>query len=223
MAHVIGQTPRPDLTFELGRRFPSAHFRIVGALDDVPLGEIAPCAVDGYPLETRLRDGSRVVVDAEFVAVRLQRAIDSHDADASAHLVLCAGPFPTLVAPTKPSGRRTPVIRPFDVAAEEFAHRGYGRLDVMVPFAAQAAPARQKWTDAGFTCRVHVLDGRPAELGLLEWVSGLVRDGGAQVVVFDYVGFSPAALDEVAVRLHLPVVDLGHLAMDTLERHLGAI
>ena len=65
--YVIGQTPRPDLTGELTGRFSSVRFEILGALDGLERADIPPCPARGYPLETKLRDGSRVVVDAAFV------------------------------------------------------------------------------------------------------------------------------------------------------------
>ena len=162
VAHVIGQTPRPDLTVDLRRRLPEVRLRIVGALDRVRSPDVAP-AIDGdYPLETRLRDGTRVVIEAGYVAPLLQDSIDRHDPDADVHVLLCAGPFEDLSTPVDSSGRSTPLIRPFAVATEHLAARGHRRLDIVVPFRDQAAPARGKWTGAGFSCRVHVLSDRPA-------------------------------------------------------------
>jgi hypothetical protein len=221
-AYVIGQTPRPDLTADLERRFPSAKVRVVGALDGVRPEELMPCSPDGYPLETRLRDGRRVVIDEGSLAPLLQRAIDAHDDDATVHLVLCAGPFPGLEAPAGPSGARTPLIRPFDAAIAELAARGFHRLDVLVPFAAQVAPATTKWTDAGFVCRVFALADRPSELPLPAWVADLVGDADADALVFDYVGFPADLLGAVATPLKIPVFDPGHLALDVLEHTLGA-
>ena len=190
-------------------------------MDGVQPEGIAPLAIGGHPLETLLRDGNRVILDAGFVAPLLQDAIEAHDADASAHLILCAGPFPELAAPATPSGHRTPLIRPFHVGVAEFRKRGHHRLDLMVPFAAQAAPAMEKWAEEGFACRVHVLAERPLELTLPAWVSGLVGEGDAEALVFDYVGFPSATLGEVAVRIEIPVFDLGHLALDELEKILS--
>ena len=223
IAHVIGQTPRPDLSNDLQRRFPSTRFRVVGALDGLRPGELPPLAHHGYPLETLLRGGDRVVVDADFVAPLLQDAIEANDAGASAHLILCAGPFEELVVPTKPSGHSTPLIRPFDVGVAECLRCGHHRLALLVPFAAQAAPARKKWTGAGFSAQVHVLADRPKALTIDEWVSNLVGESDADVLVFDYVGFPSEVLEEVAARVEIPVFDLGHLALDELDKVLSAL
>lgn len=222
IAHVIGQTPRPDLTAGLRRRFPEVRFRVVGALDDLRSDEIAPSAPGGYPLETRVRDGSRIVVDAAFVAPLLQNAIIRHDEGASAHLLLCAGPFHGLASPGSPSREATPLIRPFEAAVEQLVEGGYRRLDVLVPFDRQVTPAREKWAATGFSCRVDVISDRPGELTLPAWASELVSEGDAEALVFDYVGFPPATLNEVAARIEVPVFDLGHFALRALEGALDA-
>ncbi|MGI9626369.1 MAG: hypothetical protein ACR2QM_06000, partial [Longimicrobiales bacterium] len=103
------------------------------------------------------------------------------------------------------------------------AERGYRRLHILVPFEAQATPAMDKWTEAGFTCDVQALAARTTDLPLSEWVSGLVRDSGAEALVLDYVGFPSSTLGEVTARLEIPVFDLGHLAFDATEEILGAL
>ena len=223
--HVIGQTPRPDLTEGLTDRFPSLRFEITGALDALEAADVPACGPRGYPLETRLRDGTRVVVDAAFLEPLLQAAVTALDARVSAHLVLCAGPFPKLAPPPPPAGsprRRTPLLRPFDVAVAHLTARGMRRLDVVVPFAAQAAPSMDKWGAAGFSCRVHVFEERPRHRPVGDWASGRVAGSRAQALVFDYVGMRPDILDEVVRRLDRPVFELGRLAMDALQETLAA-
>jgi hypothetical protein len=221
-AYTIGQTPRPDLTESLAGRFPGVEFAVHGALDGIERDEIPACPPRGYPLETRLHDGTRVVVDAAFLEPRLQEAINGMDADASVHLLLCAGPFPNLTVPTLPVVP-TPLIRPFDVAVADFKKRGFRTLDVIVPFADQAAPAMDKWGAGGFACRAHVFTEKPRHRSLTEWLSGLVRGTRAQALVFDYVGFPADTFDEVAAAVPVPVFDLGHLAMNALEETLKTL
>jgi protein AroM len=211
--YTIGQTPRPDLTEDLTRLFASVRFEILGALDDLSEDRIPVCGSDGYPLETRLRDGTRVVVDATFLEPRLQEAIAGWDDHVAFHLVLCAGPFPHLTA------RRT-LIQPFDVAVAELTGRSLRSLEVIVPFTAQAAPSAHKWEVAGFRCRMHVLGEKLGTLSVAEWLSQRQTGADADALVFDYVGFPVAILDEFAAAVDIPVFDLGRLAMDAFKREL---
>jgi hypothetical protein len=220
--HIIGQTPRPALTELLAGRFPGVEFAVHGALDGLDRDEIPECPPRGYPLETRLQDGTRVVVDAAFLEPRLQDVINGMDAEASVHLLLCAGPFPNLTVPTLPVVP-TPLIRPFDAAVAEFKKRGYRTLDVVVPFAGQASSGMDKWGAEGFACRAHVFTEKPRHRSLTEWLSGLVKGTRAQALVFDYVGFPADTRDEVAAAVPVPVFDLGHLAMDALEETLKTL
>jgi protein AroM len=209
--YTIGQTPRPDLTEDLARYLGSSRSEIRGALDGLDEGQVPVCGADGYPLETRLRDGTRVVVDAAFVEPLLQQAIDEWDGRVSTHLVLCAGPFPRLTA------RRT-LIQPFNVAVTELTEHGLRSLEVVVPFAAQAAPAVRKWEAAGFSCRAHELDKKPEAMPVARWLADRLTETSADALVFDYVGSRAAFLEEVGAEIGVPVLDLGHLALDALFR-----
>lgn len=222
-AYVIGQTPRPDLTDDLERRWPEMTIEVVGALDPVSIGDIESCDACDYPLETRLRDGTRVVVDASTIEAHLQRALDSFSGSAAAHLILCAGPFPSLVAPAGAGSHQTPLIRPFEGAVPVLRSRGFRRLAILVPFEAQGQPAARKWTIAGFepAC-VHALSDKPSATSIPEWVSAWASGADADAVVFDYVGFPTDVLDDVAAATGLPVIDLGRLALEGLAEMLRA-
>lgn len=212
--YTIGQTPRPDLVENLAASFVSSRLEICGALDGMGKGEIPACGAGGYPLETRLGDGTRVVVDAAFVESRLQDAITRRDARVSAHLVLCAGPFPRLAA-------SKPLVRPFDVAAAELAAKGFHLLEVLVPFAAQAAPSLRKWQAAGFSCRAHALTNTNVSsvaARLAERVSG----NRADALVIDYVGLPGEILEKLRTASDIPLFDLGHLGVRALQRALTA-
>jgi len=212
-AYTIGQTPRPDLTRDLAQRFPSVRFEVLGALDEMEEPGIPESEPDGYPLETRLRDGSRVVVDAEFLEARLQALVSDRDDRVAAHLVLCAGPFPSLTA-------QRPLIRPFEASVVELERRDVRSVEIVVPFAAQAAPAARKWEAAGFECRPHVMEAAVDETPITAWLMGRLGGTDADALVFDYVGLPSSLIDEVATAVSIPVFDLGHLAMDRLERTL---
>jgi hypothetical protein len=222
-AYVIGQTPRPDLTDDLQRRLPGTAIEVVGALDGLSIDQVETCRECDYPLETRLRDGSRVVVDAAWVEARLQDALDAWDGEALAHLVLCAGPFPSLALQPRADVRPAPLLRPFDTAARVLRERGYRTLAVLVPFREQALPAQRKWVAAGFdSCAVRALTERPDGTAPAEWIASWAGEAHADVVVFDYVGFPSGTLDAVAAGTGLPVIDLGHLTLDLLADTLHA-
>ena len=211
--YTIGQTPRPDLVENLKRAAHTFRFEIRGALDDLGQDQVPACAPGGYPLETRLRGGTRVVVDAAFLEPRLQEAVTKWDDRVSAHLVFCAGYFPSLRA-------RKTLIQPFDVAVSHFAACGLRSLEVVVPFAAQATSSVRKWEAAGFSCRAHVL-GKNSMSGCVEgWLPQSVGETNADALVIDYVGFPVTALKQAQTELDIPVFDLGYLAIDSLERCL---
>ena len=217
--YTIGQTPRPDLTEALGVRSGDVEFRVVGLLDGLAASQLGhpwtPDRGEAYPLETRLRNGDRVVVDAGFLRPRLQQAILEADASVQAHLVLCAGPFPDLTS-------QAPLIVPFDVGAAELSRRGLRTLEIGVPFAAQAAPAARKWEDAGFRVRVHDLGAKPQAVPVGTWARTVAGASDADAWVFDYVGLPPEMTGAVAASLEIPVFDLGSMALDALSRVLDA-
>ena len=214
--YTIGQTPRPDLVQNLKHLAHTFRFKIRGALDDLNQDQVPVCGPGGYPLETRLRDGTRVVVDAAFLGQRLQEAITKWDDRVSAHLVLCAGPFPYLRA-------RRMLIQPFDCAVSHFAACGLRSLEVVVPFAAQVTSSVRKWEAAGFSCRAHVLPDRSASRFVERWLPENVGETSADALVIDYVGLPATTLKKAQTEIDIPVFDLGHLAIDALKRHLEAL
>jgi len=214
--YTIGQTPRPDLEELLAARFQGLHLEIRGVLDGLGKDEVPALEPGGYPLETRLRDGTRVVVDAGYLAPRLQQLVAEWDARVAAHLVLCAGPFPQLAA-------RRPLIQPFDVAVARMRSLGARSLEVVVPFAGQAVAAERKWLAAGFACRTHVLGNKPDDTSVAGWLADRLGTSADGAAVFDYVGYPAATLEQVGAAIEIPVFDLGHLAMDALEMKLATL
>ena len=213
--HTIGQTPRPDLMEGLTGLLGLSRFEMRGALDDLTRDQIPACGPGGYPLETRLRDGTPVVADAAFLEPHLQDVIADLDGRVSAHLVLCAGSFPSLTA-------RKPLIQPVEVAVAELSARGLESLEVMVPFGAQAVPSARKWEAAGFSCRIHVF-GESVGKPFTRWLADRLAKTSADALVFDYVGFSAVILERVGAEIDIPVFALGRLAIDALERTLQTL
>jgi hypothetical protein len=202
----IGQTPRPDLLEPILRHLPPDRASIIeiGALDGLAVADLPTPTDDGYPLGTRLRDGTRVIVDEAFLEPLVQSAIDSaEDGGASASILLCAGGFASLTA-------TRPLVRPFELAATTLRSMGIERIVVIVPTADQIEPVRRKWTAAGF--EPVLLDARLAEVPASLQASSS-PDGP---VVLDYVGHQPAAVERLRSVVDRPLVDLGGLAAAAL-------
>ena len=72
-ALTIGQSPRPDLVGPLNDRLPEGCQIIqAGALDGLTAASLPPIDDTTYPLTTRMRDGSLVMVEESFLATRLR-------------------------------------------------------------------------------------------------------------------------------------------------------
>lgn len=209
-AVTIGQSPRPDLLEQLLARLPSDVQVIeVGALDLVAAegldllrhGPDRP--IEGYPLTTRLRDGTLVTLDEEELAPLVQAAIDrGEEAGAVLTLLLCAGGFLGATA----HGR---LVRPFDAAVEQLRSMGARRLAVVVPFEGQARTAHTKFLGMGFA--PITIGGDPATLD----PSSIVADA----IVLDYVGHPSASVDVLRRRVRIPLLDLGECGAATAAGH----
>ena len=212
---LIGQTPRADLTAPLEPLGRTYDLVIQGALDGLTTNDLPDSGDGTYPLITRLRDGVQVTVDAGFLAPRLQACIDDLEQDGViAHILLCAGPFPTLTS-------TRPLVRPFQLAAKTLASAGLSHLGLVVPTNDQALPAANKWAQAGFQPVVWSMETKPADLPLERWIEAhTMRHTGLAALVFDYVGYPLDTLRRVQDLIALPVIDLGHLAVAAFEAML---
>ncbi len=215
---VIGQTPRPDLTASLARIGTTCILDVRGALDGLDAADLPRDAGGAYPLVTRLRDGTRVTVAADFLTPRLQAALDGLEQDgAIAHILLCAGPFPALTS-------TRPLLRPFALAAQMLRQFGMTRVGVVVPTDAQRGPAADKWRAVGMTPVVWSMATKPVGDSPAAWLAPLLAThAGLSAVVFDYVGYPRDVVGEVRARVRLPVLELGHLAVAALEALLPGV
>jgi len=218
--HTIGQTPRPDLTPFIVAALSIRDITTTGALDSLALEDLQPVSQGDYPLETRLKDGSRVEVSVSFLEPLIQAQIDRLDDDENLevdlHIVLCAGPFPALV-----SGNL--LIRPFENACDVFQSQSLEQLLVVVPFQGQIEPAVDKWSQAGYRVTVKAMDERDKTLPADAWLTEIGQRSDAQALVLDYVGYPKAVLDSVNNALSIPVFDLGHLATDYARQVIDEI
>ncbi|MFM2106904.1 MAG: hypothetical protein RL338_1936 [Chloroflexota bacterium] len=221
---TIGAAPRPDLAAPIRRRLPGATLVEAGALDGLTEGTLPPDRDGGYPLTTRLADGTPVTLDEGTLAPLVAGALGRLEAaGVAATLLLCAGPFDGL------RGGR-PVVRPFAVAVERLRAAGTRRIGVLVPVAGQVAPAERKCRAAGLDPVVVV--GRLADLAASPAATGdlarrLAEADGAAVppgaLLLDYVGHDEALVERLTGHLAalppplaLPLLDLGGLGADAL-------
>ncbi len=204
--HTIGQTPRPDLIPIISSELGIEDIVVTGALDPMKASDIPSVSMGDFPLETKLKDGSRVEVGAAFLQPLIQAQIDRVDSEVDLHIVLCAGPFPQLKSDAL-------IIRPFEHACGVFKDSGFEKLIVIVPFEKQSQPAAEKWANAGFNIDVHSMDSREDDVSVETWMSGLASGTASDALVLDYVGYSKSILDKVQKSVSIPVIDLGHLAI----------
>jgi protein AroM len=203
----IGQSPRPDLVDPLRVRLPGGGVSIVelGALDGLLRSDIPPPAADGYPLTTRLRDGTVVTVEEAFLEPLVQAAVDAAEGQGcTASILLCAGRFANVTA-------RRPFVRPFELGVATLRSLGMARLVVVVPTDEQVGPSARKWSTAGFVPVV-----RAAQLG--EAPAAIANDlrSGVDAVVLDWVGHPAKSVRRLRALVDVPVVDLGDLAIEAL-------
>lgn len=206
-AITIGQSPRPDLLARLRSHLQADGVTVVemGALDALSVADLPGPAAGGYPLTTRLRDGSAVTVDEAFLEPLVQSAVDILERQGCiASILLCAGGFTGIHA-------TRPLVRPFQVAVGTLRSLGIERIVVVVPIDAQVEPSRAKWSSTGLetvvrSARLH--DAPAAIVGDVET--------GVEAVVLDYVGHPRDAVRRLRGLIDRPVVDLGDLAAATI-------
>ena len=202
---TIGQSPRPDLVQTLPVLSPFAQVE-AGALDGLAAAAI-PLAAGAFPLTTRLADGGTVVVDEAFLLPRMQAAVHRlEDAGVAAILLMCAGTF-------GPVTSRVPLVKPFELTVATLRTWGWTRPLVVCPFAAQEAPMRARWTDAGFDA--HVITAQVDDVDAIRAAAA-----GCQCIVLDYFGHPPATVATLRAALSQPVVDIGAFAAAALAAML---
>ncbi|MFI5292119.1 MAG: AroM family protein, partial [Candidatus Limnocylindrales bacterium] len=194
-AVTIGQAPRPDLS-EASRALLPSGIEIVevGALDEIDADPLPPPRPGGYPLTTRLRDGTPVTVDEAVLEPLVQAAVGRVEVDGvEAILLLCAGGFDRLMS-------AVPIVRPFDAAVEALRAVPARRIAVVVPVEAQVSPSMAKWRAVDFEVGVVA--------GALEGVDP-DRLGAVDAIVLDYVGHPASDVAALRERTTTPIVDLG--------------
>jgi len=203
---TIGQTPREDITADLDVLLPSPAPAVQhGLLDDRSLGEIEALAPGDleFPLVTRLRDGSSVVVAKERLVPLLERAVRRLENDCDVILVLCAGPFSDI--PSK-----VPLLFPSRLL-EHFV-RGIAPCSatVLVPHEGQVPAAREHW--GSFIESVSTAVATP-----YPWSC---PDLSSDLVIMDCLGYTLAMKEDVRKRTGARAVLVRSVAASALRELL---
>ena len=201
---TIGQSPRDDVVPEL-RRFLPPDVRIyeAGALDDLSPEEIAvhPPLSPERTLVTRLRDGTEVVVDAEFVHGRLQAVIERLGREVDLIGLLCSGKFPDFESPA-------PLLVPHRLLRGVLSALLLpGPLGVLVPSPEQVGPAEEELRDWGIDAVVCAAS--PYRGGLrsaLGEQGSVLRERGVAAVFLNCFGYGGEIRDFLRESLNVSVI-----------------
>lgn len=183
---TIGQSPRPDITVDLLRLLPPAteitERGLLDSLSNREIEKLAPAAGD-FPLVTRLRDGSSVVLAKEKLIPLLQTAVQELETRCEAILLLCSGQFPEIPSPA-------PVLYPSRLLEHFVRALAPRSATVLVPHPGQVEPARQHWE--AIAGEVDVLVVNP-----YSWKCPVLPRGQPGFLVMDCLGYSLAMKEEL--------------------------
>lgn len=208
---TIGQSPRPDLVGPIQQLLPHCDVVEAGALDLQARERLPDPRCAAYPLITRLRDGTQVVVDEGFLRPLLQQAAARLErAGVGICLLACAGPFSALQS-------AVPLIRPFGLAAAVLHQLGLRRIGVLCPAESQRQASLDKWTGAGFEADAWCPASGDCPHPPVEWVAARVGARPALgCLVLDYFGHPAEYAESLRESVRLPILDLGALATAAL-------
>lgn len=199
---TIGQAPRPDIGADLQAVLgPGISLREAGALDPLSPRQIAALAPGpgDFPLITRLRDGSTVVVGKSRVIPLLQARLDELSAQGvRLFVVLCTGKFPALQA-------AGPVLFPERVIAKAVEALDVRNIGLLSPIPGQVAEVRARWVAAGFDVTVVSASPYGEDADVIRAAEQL-RDAGVGLAVLDCQGYRLRHRDLVREALDCPVL-----------------
>ena len=208
---TIGQSPRPDLVSPLIQQLPEGCDLIqIGALDGLTKTSLPPIDDATYPLTTRMRDGSLVMIEEAFLATRLQQVLNELEAiGVTATILLCAGTFAGL------KGTR-PLFKPFVVGRRVLDTLGLNRIGLIAPIKEQEIPIRQRWQAAGFQPTVWTANLALQDKTFSQQLHEQIEANQLQCIVLDYVGHPVSQVAELRKKIVIPLIDLGQLAISAL-------
>lgn len=211
-ALTIGQSPRPDLVAPLISRLPEkCQILQAGALDGLTKASLPSIHNETYPLTTRMRDGSSVMIEESFLAAKLQQALDQlEEQGVMATILLCAGTFSDL------KGMR-PLFKPFAVGRAVINSLGLNKIGLIAPIKEQEAPIRQRWQAAGFQPTVWMADLAQQDEQFIQQLNEQIEVNNLKCIVLDYVGHPEPLVTQLREAAVIPLIDLGQLAIAALS------
>jgi len=199
-----GQSPRDDIVPEM-RNYLNERVEILeaGALDDISEEEVAQRLSpesDSDLLVTRMRDGRSVTVSEAKIAPLVQHCLEKLEREGVTIIsLLCTGNFPTLRAERlliKAGDLFTAVVR-------NVAHGG--RMGVMIPNAAQAGRAQEKWGTVGLEIKIG--EASPYQsVEAIEIAAERLRDEELNLIALDCLGYNERMKKLVRNITNKPVV-----------------
>lgn len=203
---TIGQTPRTDLTPELTDLLPGVGIVERGALDGLSASEIAELAPlpGDHVMTTRLRDGTAAIIGQEPLVRRVQAAILDLQGEADVLLLACTGTFPEFI-------HDKPLVEPDHVLAHVLAavaSRSH-RVGIICPLAAQEEDAKAKYRALlPGTVALSTAAATPysTDLAPISAAAEQLRDGGAEIIVLDCIGYTTQMRSQVIQASGLPVL-----------------
>ncbi|MCP4424466.1 MAG: AroM family protein [Chloroflexi bacterium] len=208
---TIGQSPRPELVAPLINRLPEKCQIIqAGALDGLTKVALPPAHNKTYPLTTRMRDGSSVIIEESFLAAKLQQALDQLERQGvTATILLCAGTFANL------QGTR-PLFKPFTVGRELLNSLNFKKIGLIAPIKEQETPIRQRWLAVGFQPTVWTADLAQQDKQFCQQLGEQIESNRLECIALDYVGHPEPLVARLRATAVIPLIDLGQLAIAAL-------
>lgn len=200
---TIGQSPRddilPDITTILG-----SGLEIIeqGALDGLARKEIEGLrpGKNDFPLITRLKDGSAVVVGKRKILPLLQARISSLERQkADLIALLCTDDFPHIHA-------RKLFLSPHRILLGTVRSiMNEGRLGVLAPLEEQKDRLREKWQKTGleiFIDNLNPYEESPASVRVIE----RMKRHRVDLIVLDCIGYSAQIKEKINLATGRPVL-----------------
>jgi protein AroM len=215
-AFTIGQSPRMDVVPEmLDVLGPDVQILEAGALDGLSAEEVAelrPRAGD-YVLVTRMRDGSSVQIAEHHILPRMQGQIDRLvEEGAEVVALLCTGEFPGFTCSRL-------LLEPQRLLHHFVAGVGRGRrVGAVVPAPEQIEQGTRRWREVANEVQVEAATPY-GDVVELERATRRLKDGGAELIVLDCIGFTGAMKRLTTELAGVPVV----LPRTVLARTIGEL